>query len=135
MTVLVEVWKRYAGQIEADLLRQGIDIGDWHTGRMSSRRLMVLLKYPLEDDWFSRDFVRGGRQSRSQRVHEEALNEALRLRASYEAVASQGEVRWDANDFAWRDPRDEIEIAKRRAEEEAEREDSQQELFDELGFT
>lgn len=133
--MLVEIWKRYAGQIEADLLRQGIDIADWHTGRMSSRRLMVLLKYPLEDEWFTRDCLRGGRQSRSQRVHEEALNEALRLRASYEAVASQGEVRWDAGDFAWRNPVDEREIAKREAEEDAEFEDSQQELFDGLGFT
>lgn len=141
-TLVEWLWKPYAGQIESDLLGLGLNIADWHQdtrdehGRpvLSSRRLMVVLEH-LPEESAVKAALRGGRQSRAQRVHEETLNEALRLRASYEAVASQGEVTWDASEFAWRDPQDEVEIAKRRAEEEAEREHSQQELFDEFGFT
>lgn len=133
--IAVDIWKRYAGQIEADLLRQGVDIADWHQGTMSSRRLLVLLKYPRESDWFARDALRNGRQTRMQRAVEEILNENLRLRSSYEAVASHGDVRWDASDFAWVDPVDERERAKWAAEEAAEAQEAADDFFSDLGFT
>jgi hypothetical protein len=133
--VVVEVWKRYAGQIEADLLRQGVDIADWHRGILSSRRLMVLLKYQRDDDWFTRDAIRGGRQSRWQRVIEEIYNEQLRLRSSYEAVASQGDVRWDASEFAMRDPVDQVEHEKLKAAESEAVKEATDEFFSDLGFS
>jgi hypothetical protein len=35
---------RYANDIEADLLFKNIDIFDWYQGKMSSRRLLVLIE-------------------------------------------------------------------------------------------
>ena len=96
---------------------------------------MVLLKYPRENDWWTRDALRGGRQSRLQRAIEEILNEGLRLRASYEAVASQGEVRWDATEYAWRDPVDERERAKQFEAEAEEAQEATDDIFSDLGFT
>lgn len=141
--VLVEFWKRYAGHIESDLLALGLNIADWHQdtrdehGRpvLSSRRLMVVLQHLADDSAFKTHAVRRGRQTRSQRVHEETLNELLRLRSSYEAVASQGKVAWNPADFAWTDPVDELEVARRRAEEAEEREHAEEDIFTDLGFT
>lgn len=101
---------------------------------MSSRRLMVLLEH-LPDESAFKTALRGGRQTRAQRVIEETLNEALRLRASYETVASGGQVQWDASEFAWRDPVDEIEQTQKREQEEAEREHAESDIFADLGFT
>lgn len=131
----IEFWKRYAGQIEADLLRQGIDIADWHQGRMSSRRLLVLLKYPRESDWFTRDALRNGRQTRMQRAVEEIVNEGLRLRASFETIGTKGQVRWDATEFFWNDPVDERERAERLSNEAAEAQEATDDIFSDLGFS
>lgn len=140
--LLVELWKRYAGAIESDLLGLGLNIADWHQDtrdehgrpKLSSRRMLVVLEHLSEDSAF-KTALRGGRQSRATRVREETLNEALRLRASYEAVASHGEVSWDAADYAWLDPQDEIERAKRQADEAKEREAADEDFYADLGFT
>lgn len=96
--------------------------------------MMVLLEH-LDDESAFKTWLRDGRQSRATRAREETLNEAIRLRASYETVASHGEVQWDANDFTWLDPIDEIERAKKRAEEEAERERADEDFYADMGFT
>lgn len=140
--LIVELWKQYAGQIESDLLGLGLDLADWHQDtrdergrpKLSSRRLAVVLEH-LSDESAFKTALRGGRQSRATRVIEETLNEAMRLRASYETVASQGQVQWDPADYAWLDPKDEIERAERLAAEEAEREAADDTFFSELGFT
>jgi hypothetical protein len=85
----ISLWLRYAGPIEADLYRIGADIADWHNGTMSSRRLLVLLKYSEDDTAFAKHYIRGGRQSRWRRVIEEIFNEQLRMRASYEAMSTR----------------------------------------------
>lgn len=143
VTELIELWKRHASEIESDLLTRGINIADWHQdtrdefGRpiLSSRRLVVLLKHLPDESAFRTEFVRGGRQTRAERVAEETLNEALRLRASYETVASHGEVQWDASDYAWLDPIDQVEKDKQRAAEAEEREYAEEDFYADLGFS
>lgn len=131
----IEVWRSYAAEIEADLLKIGTDIADWHQGRMSSRRLLVLLEHGLPDESAFKTALRGGRQSRGQRVLEEQLNEQMRLRAAYEFIASRGEVEWNAADYAWVDPVDAVELEKQRAVEEAERERAQDDFESSIGFS
>lgn len=129
--------------MEADLLGLGLNIADWHQDRrdehgrplLSSRRLMVMLEHALDDESAFRTWTRDGRQSRATRVREETLNEALRLRSSYETVASHGEVSWDANDFTWLDPIEHAERIKRQAEEEAERQRADEDFYSDMGFT
>lgn len=138
----IELWKRFAGRIESDLLSVGLDIADWHQGtrdeygrlRLSSRRLLVVLEN-LSDRSAFRTALRGGRQSRRERVVEELLNEAMRLRSSTEAIGSRGEVRWDPADFAWRDPVEQAELDRRRAVEQAAAEEDSEDLYADLGFT
>lgn len=96
---------------------------------------MVLLEHGLDDESAFKTALRDGRQSRARRVVEETLNEALRLRSSYEMVASQGQVQWDASEFAWNDPVDEIERAKKRESEAEERDNVEEDIFADLGFT
>jgi len=96
--------------------------------------MMVLLEH-LDDESAFRTWLRGGRQSRATRVQEERLNEAMRLRSSYEAVSSRGEVSWSASDYAWLDPIDQAEANKRKAEEEAEREAAEEDFFSDMGFS
>jgi len=101
---------------------------------MSSRRLLIVLQH-LPEDWAFKTAVRGGRQSRSQRVLEEQLNEQYRLRASYEAVASHGEVSWDPSDFAWYDPIDARERAEQQVAEAEEGQAATEDFYSDLGFT
>ena len=137
------MWKRYAGQIESDLCDRGHDIADWHQAtrdkhgrfRLSSRKLLVLLKYAPDESATRTDAERGGRQSRAQRAREELLNEAFRLRASYEAVASRGEVTWNPAEFAWLDPIDERERDLQHVEEHVVAEQSAEDFYTDLGFT
>ncbi|TXH47824.1 MAG: hypothetical protein E6Q97_26350 [Desulfurellales bacterium] len=139
----IELWKRYAGQIESDLTRLGIDIADWHQAtrdehgrlKLSSRKLLVLLKYLPDESQTRTDAERGGRQTRGQRVLEETLNEAMRLRASTEAIGSRGEVRWDPDEYAWRDPVDQKRIDEQLAVERVEAARAQEDLLTDLGFT
>nr|WP_156772866.1 hypothetical protein [Mycobacterium gordonae] len=42
-------WRQFPNQIECDLADRGHDIMAWHAGRMSSRRLLVLLEHAPED--------------------------------------------------------------------------------------
>jgi hypothetical protein len=102
---------------------------------MSSRRLLVLLKYPREQDWLYKDAILNGRRSHLQRAVEEVRNELLRLRSQHALVASQGQVRWDPEEFVWRDPIDERERAEKLEAEAEEAQDATEEFFTELGFT
>lgn len=43
---------QYAEEIEASLLFRGIDLFDWYRGEMSSRRLLLLLRYLPDDSPF-----------------------------------------------------------------------------------
>jgi len=102
---------------------------------LSSRKLLVLLERSREDSAFRTDAERGGRQTRALRIATESLNEQLRLRSVYEAVSSRGEVRWDPADYEWRDPVDQKEIDRKRAEDTAETEQASEDLYTDFGFT
>ena len=46
-------WRLFAKEIESDLsLYHQRDIGDWHEGRMSSRKLLVLTDGLEHDSWY-----------------------------------------------------------------------------------
>lgn len=53
MTDAIPRWKVFPREIESDLsLYHGIDIGEWHEGRLSSRRMLVLLDGLPPDCWY-----------------------------------------------------------------------------------
>jgi hypothetical protein len=82
----------YPREIEADLLGigGGIDIHDWHQGRMSSRRLLLLIDKIQSDpdsmlarerrdqDWSLKEYLEAG-----------LVNELRRLRADNAAIHAQ----------------------------------------------
>lgn len=80
----------YPREIEGDLLAMGWDIRDWHQGRMSSRRLLVLIDKIQSDpdsllarerrdqDWSLREYLEAG-----------LVNELRRLRADNAAIHAQ----------------------------------------------
>lgn len=46
-------WKVFPREAEADLsLYHHIDIGDWHNGKVSSRKLLTLLDGLTPDSWY-----------------------------------------------------------------------------------
>ena len=58
MLARIRLWPR---EIEADLLREyGVDVVDWHTGRLTSRRVLVLLDQLSEESRYKTEFERGG---------------------------------------------------------------------------
>jgi hypothetical protein len=77
----------YPREIEADLLGIGIDIHDWHRGRMSSRRLLLLIdkiqtdpdsmlaRERRDQDWSLEEYLRAAQ-----------VNELRRWRADYAAL-------------------------------------------------
>lgn len=137
------VWFRWPEEIEDDLLAyRNLDIGLWHrlsinpdTGGpfLSSRRLQVVLEGLPAKSRF-KTALRGGRQSRGERVVEELFNELARFRSSFHAAnTEEGKGAYDPPVF--RDPVDEIEHARQEAED-AEAAASAQERFESaIGFS
>lgn len=81
----------YPKEIEVDLLFRGIDIEDWHQGRMSSRRLLNLIEVldADEDSALAREH-RDQDWSLKQYLEACLVNEMRRLRADQAAIhASQ----------------------------------------------
>lgn len=82
------VWMRnFPCEIETDLLLRGIDVFDWHQGRMSSRRLLLLISVLLadEDSMLAKE-RRDGDWSESQYIAARAANEIMLLRADQAAL-------------------------------------------------
>ena len=48
MFFAVAIWRQHPTEIECDFANRGLDIADWHAGRMSSRKLLVLLRHAPE---------------------------------------------------------------------------------------
>src|SRR6478609_9292589 len=77
--------RQFPLQIEADLLFKGIDIADWHQGKMSSRRLLCLIA-ALDDDsayWRER---RDGDWSVKEYLDAAMVNELRLLRSDQAAI-------------------------------------------------
>lgn len=53
MTEAIPRWKVFPREIESGLeIYCNRDIGDWHTGKMSSRKLLTLLDGLPNDSWY-----------------------------------------------------------------------------------
>lgn len=81
-------------EIEADLLFRGIDIHDWHQGRMSSRRLLVLIEAISADadSMLSRE-RRDGDWSLKEYLEAAQVNEIRLLRADQAAIHAGHEMK------------------------------------------
>jgi hypothetical protein len=72
-------------EIEADLAFEGIDIADWHTGEMSSRKLLILLK-ALDEDGEYKTARRNGDWSDKRYTQASIVNELRMLRVDQAAI-------------------------------------------------
>lgn len=77
--------RQFPNEIEADLLFRGVDVHDWHQGRMSSRRLLALVDSlpPESAYWRER---RDGDWSLEEYVRAATVNEIRLLRADQAAI-------------------------------------------------
>lgn len=123
--------RRFHNEIEADLLREySIDLADWHTGKISSRKVLALLDNLSESSSYKTAYERAGNWPVWQQMLKQAANEVTLHRAS---LYSGGE-----NEYAPMVFLDPVEFAQRNAEEEAEnafREDAEEELYGVLGWS
>ena len=107
--------------MEAHLAFRGIDIGDWHRGTMSSRKLLVLCEHIPE---------LGGRWPLALRVAKETHKEVALHRASLYVGGPNEYV-----PSVFLDPTEAREIADEAAAEDQFMEEATDELFGSLGFT
>jgi len=80
--------RHFPEEIEADLAFRGIDIFDWHQGKMSSRRLLVLCEALPPDSRFQ-TALRDGDWSDDQYVQAAMVNEVRLLRVDQAALQGQ----------------------------------------------
>ncbi len=83
--------RQFPREIEADLLFRGIDIADWHQGRMSSRRLLVLIDALPDDSAFWRE-RRDGDWSAQEYINAAVVNELRLLRADQAAIHADNKM-------------------------------------------
>lgn len=70
MTEAIPLWKTFPREIECDLsLYHNVDIGDWHTGKMSSRKLLVLLAGLPADSWYRTSAHQYLEEARAEKEH------------------------------------------------------------------
>lgn len=76
------IWRWFAREIEADLLRfYRVDVRDWFTEKMDSRRLLALLDGLPDESSFKTWAVRGGDWTAEQYVQARLVNEVALSRA------------------------------------------------------
>lgn len=83
---------QYAGEVESDLAERGIDIGDWHRGDISSRRVMTVLRYLPETSALARamrdhDWTIGQYLAASERNEIHALRVDMRAMMASETMS------------------------------------------------
>ena len=128
MLARIRLWPR---EIEADLQREyRINVADWHTGVVSSRRVLVLLAELSEESSFKREFDRGGNWPVWQQMLKALHNETALHRAG---LYAGGDNAYDPKTYL-----DPIEMAARVAEAEAEQtfhDEAGADLHAQLGWT
>lgn len=128
MLARIRLWPR---EIEADLLREyQVDIADWHQGRLTSRRALVLLDQLSEESGYKTEFERGGNWPVWKCMLKDAHNEIALHRAS---LYAGGENEYGPTQYL-----DPLEMRKRieEAEEIQEfQELAESELYGNLGWT
>ena len=76
------IWLWFSREIESDLLRfYSVDVRDWFSGVMDSRRLISLLDGLPDESMFKTWAVRGGDWSEDQYVQARLVNEVALSRA------------------------------------------------------
>lgn len=76
------IWRWFAREIEADLLRYyNVDVRDWFTEVMDSRRLLTLLDGLPDESSFKTWAIRGGDWTADQYVQARLVNELALARA------------------------------------------------------
>lgn len=129
MPLAIEVWKRNAGAIEAELAFRGQHIKHWHRGTrdgdgdliLSSRRLLVLLEHIPEV---------GGRWPVATRIAKETHKEVALHRA---ALYVGGDNEYIPKLFL--DPVEARDLAEQSDAEQESFAEATEELFNGLGFT
>lgn len=128
MLARIRLWPR---EIEADLLREyGVDVADWHTGAVTSRRVLVLLDQLSEESRYKAEFERGGNWPVWQQMLKDLHNETALHRAGLYAGGDS-----EYSPTLYLDP---LEIQARIAEAEEIQEfhtEVESELHETLGWT
>jgi len=128
MLARIRLWPR---EIEADLQREyGVDVADWHTGRLTSRRALVFLDQLSEESGYKREFERDGNWPPWQQMLKDLHNETALHRAG---LYAGGENAYTPTMYL-----DPVELRKRIAEaEELQefREQAESELYGNLGWS
>ena len=123
--------RRFQTEIEADLLREyRIDLADWHTGKLSSRRVLALIDNLSESSSYKTTFERAGNWPVWQQMLKQAANEVTLHRASLYAGSENA-----YEPMVYLDP---LEMAERLADDEAMtvgHRQAEEELYGALGWT
>ena len=90
MLEALQVWRLYPGEIESDLSRyHHLDIKEWHQGRMSSRRLLTLIRF-LPDESATKTAARLGDWTEGRYLDASVVNELRLMRADLAAIFAGG---------------------------------------------
>lgn len=90
------LWRHYPGEVAADLRREyGVDIDDWHRGRLRSLRMLELLEH-TDADGALKTALRQGEPSQQRKAVLQIANELAVLRAVYTEVDGD---QWDSQFF------------------------------------
>lgn len=109
------MWRLWPTQIEYDLSRyHRLDIGLWHQGRMSSRRLLALIKH-LPDESATKTAAREGDWSDDRYLSAATVNEIRLMRADLAGIFAGG----GDEPQLFRSPAQEKAIADRERERES----------------
>jgi hypothetical protein len=125
----VLVWRQYPTEIEAELADRGHDIMDWHAGRMSSRRLLVLLKHPRTDGPYETALRDGGFTTLEKMIAE--LHKEFALYRASHYVDTDNEY----TPKVFLDQREAKKLLADQEAEEREQERSEEDLYAGLGWT
>ena len=128
MLARIRLWPR---EIEADLHREyRIDVADWHTGAITSRKALVLLDQLSENSGYKTEYERAGNWPIWQQMLKDLHNETALHRAR---LYADGDNTY--NPTTYLDP---IEMAARVAQAEAEQtfhDEAGADLHAQLGWT
>ena len=123
--------RKFATQIEADFQREyRIDFADWHTGKLSSRRVMALLANLGESSSYKTAFERDGNWPVWQQMLKQAANEVTLHRASLYA-GSENEY----EPMVFLDPKEMAELIEDDEVETIGQQNAEEELYGDLGWT
>lgn len=129
MKLAVLAWRQFPTEIEADLADRGHDVMDWLAGRTSSRRFLVLLRHAPETGPY-KTALRGQTWPEHMQILSEIHKELALYRASHYVG---GENQYTPKVFL--DPSERERVHAEMLANQQAVEESQADMFDELGWT